>query len=88
MTTTEHHHAAPRTWDSGNSRGEERRRRLALYGVNRDAEELESLPYRDFENQLCAARDSWHVAEAKRQALRLGSSASLEEIAPALVVMA
>lgn len=77
-----------RTWTSGDTLGEARRMRLSAYGVTRDAADLEALDAREFERMMDRARQEWHVSEAKRAALRLGSSAtSIEEIAPSLAVI-
>lgn len=76
-----------RTWDSGETIGEARLKRLAMYGVKREAEDLGALDAREFERCLDRARQAWHVAEAKRSAIRLGSSATeIKDIAPSLEV--
>jgi hypothetical protein len=77
-----------RTWDSGETLGETRRKRLSVYGVNREAESLAALSVREFWRMLERARHAWHVEEAKRAAIRLGSSATeIKDIAPSLAVV-
>jgi len=80
-------HTTPeiRTWDSGETLGEARRKRLAVYGVNREAVDLEAVDAREFGRMLDRARHAWHIEEAKRSAIRIGSAATkIEEIAPHL----
>lgn len=76
-----------RTWDSGETLGEARRKRLAVYGVNREAGDLEAVDAKEFGRMLDRARHAWHIEEAKRNAIRVGSTArAIEEIAPVLAV--
>lgn len=76
-----------RTWDSGETLGEARRKRLSIYGVNREAVDLEALDAKEFGRMLDRARHAWHIEEAKRSAIRIGSTATaIEEIAPLLAV--
>ena len=76
-----------RTWDSGETLGQARRNRLSVYGVNREAADLEAVDAKEFGRMLERARSEWHIEEAKRNAIRVGSTATtIEEIAPSLAV--
>jgi len=74
-----------RTWDSGETLGEARNKRLAAYDVQREPEDLEKIPAKEFDRIIERARSDWHINEAKRVAVRLGStSTAIEQIAPSL----